>query len=74
MLPVILYVAYTLFINPAPNEWTLMLGFAGAFIVGVGLFNIVAAWIHQYLGHFVTLFCILGGGALTALSLFLLYN
>lgn len=74
LLPMAVYGAYTLFINPAPNEWTLVLGLAGTFIVGIGLFNIVAAWIHQYLGHFLTFICIFGGGALTAFSLFLLYN
>mgnify|MGYP006992116207 FL=1 len=70
----VIYLTYTLAINPAPNEWTLILGQAGTFIIGIGLFNIVAAWIHQYLGHFLTFICIFGGGVLTALSLFLLYN
>ena len=74
LLPMVVYGAYTLFINPAPNEWTLVLGLAGTFIVGIGLFNIVAAWIHQYLGHFLTVFCILGGGVLTLLSLLFLYQ
>ena len=74
LLPMIIYLAYTLAINPAPNEWTLILGQAGTFIIGIGLFNIVAAWIHQYLGHFFTFICIFVGGILTVLSLFLLYN
>lgn len=74
LLPMIVYLVYTLAINPAPSEWTLLLGQAGTFIIGIGLFNIVGAWIHQYLGHFLTFICILGGLALTALSLFLLYN
>lgn len=74
MLPQILYIAYCVFINPAPNEWTIILGLIGAFIVGIGLFNIVAAWIHQYMGHLLTIVCLLGGTALTALSLYLLYT
>lgn len=74
LLPMVIYITYTLAINPAPNEWTLILGQAGTFVIGIGLFNIVAAWIHQYLGHFLTFICIFGGGVLTALSLFLLYN
>ena len=74
LFPMVIYLTYTLAINPAPNEWTLILGQAGTFIIGIGLFNIVAAWIHQYLGHFLTFICIFGGGVLTALSLFLLYN
>ena len=74
MLPQIIYLAYCLFINPAPNEWTLMLGYVGTFIVGIGLFNIVAAWIHQYLGHLLTAVCLLGGTALTLFSMYLLYT
>lgn len=74
MLPQILYLAYCLFINPAPNEWALMLGYVGTFIIGVGLFNIVAAWIHQYLGHLLTAICLLGGTALTLFSMYLLYT
>lgn len=74
LLPVFVYLAYVLFINPAPNDWKLILGSAGAFIMGIGFFNIVAAWIHQYLGHSVTVFCIVGGAGLTALSMILLYG
>ena len=74
MLPVFAFVAYIEYINPAENDGWSFVGFVGAFTVGVGLFNIVAAWIHQYLGHFLTIFCILGGSAITALSLFFLYS
>lgn len=74
LIPMLVYLAYTIFINPSPNEWPLALGALGAFIFGVGLFNIVAAWIHQHLGHLLTIICILSGGLLTALSLFLLYK
>ena len=74
MLPSIIYIAYCLFINPAPDEWWLILGVVGTFIIGVGLFNIVAAWIHQYLGHMLTLLCLLGGLVITVISLFLLYT
>ena len=74
MLPVIVFLVYVLAINPAPNRWTILIGWIGAFIFGVGLFNIVAAWIHQYLGHKVTVACLLIGAALIALGLFLLYH
>ncbi len=74
MLPVFIYIAYTYYFNPAPNEWALMLGFVGSFTIGIGFFNIVAAWIHQYLGHLLTFVCFIGGSALTVISLFLLYN
>lgn len=74
MLPQIIYLVYITVINPAPNEWTIMLGYVGSFIVGIGLFNIIAAWIHQYLGHLLTILCLLGGTALTLLSMYLLYT
>ena len=74
MLPQIIYLAYIIAINPAPNEGWIMLGYVGTFVVGIGLFNIVAAWIHQYLGHLLTAMCLLGGTALTFLSLHLLYT
>ena len=74
MLPQIMYLIYVIAINPAPNEWTIMLGYIGAFAVGIGLFNIVAAWIHQYFGHLLTAVCLLGGTALIWLSMYLLYT
>ena len=74
MIPQIIYIAYVAFINPAPNEWLIILGLVGAFIVGTGFFNIVAAWIHQYLGHLFTVICLIGGAALTFLSMYLLYT
>ena len=74
LLPMGIYHVYTSFINPAPNEWPIALGGLGTFIIGVGFFNIVAAWIHQYLGHLLTIVCWLGGAAITWLSLYLLYT
>ncbi len=72
LLPMTIYVIYT-GINRAPNEWPILLGFIGTFIIGTGLFNIVGAWIHQYLGHLFTTVCLLGGTLLTLFSLYLLY-
>ena len=83
MIPIINYTAYVFFINPPMavdvsitimDFIIAMLGFAGAFVVGVGLFNIVAAWIHQYLGHLLTAVCLLGGTALNLFSMYLLYT
>lgn len=73
MLPVFPFVAYVEYINPVKNDMWILVGFVGTFAIGVGLFNIVAAWIHQYLGHLLTLICFFGGSILTALSLFMLY-
>lgn len=73
VLPIVIFLVFTLAIFPAPNSPLLLLGFAGAFIFGVGLFNIVAAWIHQYLGHLVTILSFIIGIILIAFSCLLLY-
>lgn len=44
-------------------------GWIGAFLVGIGLFNLVAIIIRQYLGHLLTILCFLIGGGLIGLSL-----
>lgn len=61
---------YCLWIGEA-NLWAL-LGVAGAFIMGIGMFNIVAAILHQYLGHVVTVGCFLLGGVMIGVSLLLI--
>ena len=55
-----------------PNNGWLLLGVLGGFIAGVGLFNLVAAWLHQYLGHLFTLLCLLTGSGLMAFTWFVL--
>lgn len=55
------------------NGWMLP-GFLGGMSVGLGFFNIVAAWMHQYLGHFMTiLFFLIGlimmGGSLAMMQM-----
>ena len=71
VLPMVGYLVCAVLLE-LPSEWPLLLGMAGAFVFGVGLFNLVAAWMHQYLGHLLTAVCLLGGGALTAWSFVLL--
>ena len=46
----------------------------GCFVMGVGLFNIVAAFIHQYLGHKLTVVCLLGGGCIVFGSMYMMSN
>lgn len=55
-----------------PNNGWILLGVVGGFVAGVGLFNLVAAWLHQYLGHVFTLVCLLVGGGLMAFTWFVL--
>lgn len=73
LLPLIIFYVFTDYIYPVPDSGWDVLGMAGSFIIGAGLFNIVAAWIKQYLGHMFTIACFLAGGVLVALSCALLY-
>ncbi len=69
--PVVIYCIYAFSINPDGNGW-LVLGWVGAFIVGIGLFNFVAIIIKQYLGHMVSILSFLIGGIMVAISLHML--
>lgn len=74
VLPLILLLLVTVIWYPSPNSGFLVLAIAGCFIIGIGLFNIVAAWIGQYLGHWVTVGCFLLGGGFVSISLVIIYN
>ena len=50
------------------------LAIIGCFVMGIGLFNIVAAFIHQYLGHKLTVISLLGGGICTAAATFMMWH
>ena len=71
--PVAVWLVYSQVINPAPNSAWLMLGWLGAFIFGIGLFNFVAAILKQYLGHWLSIICFLLGMLLVAISVAKLY-
>ena len=72
--PVMAYIIIFEIFLDAPNSGWLMLGVMGAFVVGIGLFNIVAAFFDQYLGHIVTFGALLIGGAMIGASWFLLFD
>jgi len=74
-LPLAVYIIYMLGLNgdQIVGGWA-FLALLGCMVMGVGLFNIVAAFIHQYLGHRLTFGCLLGGGAMLALSIFMINN
>lgn len=74
LLPQIILILVTCVFFPAPNSGFLILAMLGCFIIGIGIFNIVAAWIGQYLGHWVTFGCFLLGGLLVAISCVILYT
>ena len=71
LTPFLAYALYTEIALSAASGW-LILGWVGAFIIGIGLFNFVALIIKQYLGHWVSILCFLIGGILVAVSLHLL--
>ena len=67
MFPVILYL---FFVIPYDiNSAWMILGWVGAFIVGIGFFNFVAIIIKQYLGHLVSILSFVIGGVLIWISL-----
>ena len=74
VLPLIILLLVTVIWYPTPNSGFLLLAGAGCFIIGIGLFNIVAAWIGQYLGHWVTIGCFSLGCALVSISLVIMYH
>jgi hypothetical protein len=71
LLPLIIYVILTTIFFQQGNGW-ILLGLVGSMAIGVGLFNIVAAWIDQYLGHMLTILSLGIGAAFVAISCLLL--
>ena len=66
--PMVLFILY---LDAAPGGltlWSALFGLAGGFCLGVGLFNIVAAFLGQYLGHKVTGYAICWGVALMIIA------
>ncbi len=57
-------------LTPIKNGW-LVLGFFGGALFGTGLFSLLMAWIHQYMGHKATALLLVLGAALMGLSVLL---
>lgn len=72
MLPIVVYLIFAIPVCDTNNSPWIMLGWVGAFIVGVGLFNFVAIFIKQYLGLFVSVASFIIGGVMIALSFHLM--
>ena len=70
MLPIVLYLVFVIPLD-INSPW-LMLGWVGAFVIGIGLFNFVAIIIKQYLGHLVSILSFGIGSVLIWLSLVLM--
>lgn len=73
VLPLVILLLVTEVFFPVPSSGFLIMAMAGCFIIGIGIFNIVAAWIGQYLGHAVTIGCFSVGGILVAISCIIIY-
>ncbi len=73
-LPLFAYVIGISFLTQGRESGWLIVGFIGAFLIGIGLFNIVAAWIGQYLGHFVTAACFILGALMIGFTVLMLGN
>jgi cation transport ATPase len=73
ILPVLVYISIFITVDQGNPDFNVLvlLGLIGAFMIGIGFFNLVAAFLNQYLGHKVTLICILGGLLLCVISLIL---
>ena len=67
MLPVVVYLIFVLPYN-INSPW-IMLGWVGGFVIGIGLFNLVAIIIKQYLGHLVSILSFIIGSILIWISL-----
>ncbi len=64
---------YTIYCSSAGyNGGWIALGFVGAFVFGIGLFNFVALIIKQYLGHLVSIVSFLTGSILIAVSILMM--
>ena len=72
MLPLLLLIVYFVAGGDEPVGGWAILAILGCLVIGVGLFNIVAAIIRQYLGHLLTAICLGGGGLIVALSIFMI--
>lgn len=59
-------------LDDSGSAW-MVLAFIGCLVMGVGLFNLVAIIIKQYLGHLLTIICLLGGGSLIAISCVIMF-
>lgn len=72
MLPATLFYFVICNIFGAEINKEAILGLLGGVVMGIGLFNIVAAWLHQYLGHVLTIICFSVGIVMMAVSCFLI--
>ncbi|MBQ9756794.1 MAG: hypothetical protein IJW15_00030 [Clostridia bacterium] len=74
ILPSLAYILLETRFFDAPNSPLLLLGWAGAFCVGIAAFGVVAAWMKQYPGHVFTVTCCCLGVFLVVVSHIFLFK
>ena len=73
LLPMVVFGALACFVFDIVGKgWQTTLGIIGSISLGVGLFNISAAWIDQYLGHRFTIICFAIGALMVTASCLLI--
>ncbi len=73
LLPMVVYGALACFVfNIEGKGWQALVGILGSISLGVGLFNISAAWMDQYLGHRLTIICFVIGALMVTASCLLI--
>ena len=64
-------ICFCLLVGQGTESRWMILGCAGGFIFGIGLFNFTAIIIKQYLGHLVSIISFVAGGLMMLISWFL---
>ncbi|MBR3052981.1 MAG: hypothetical protein IKG59_02505, partial [Firmicutes bacterium] len=64
MIPMMVFLCVAFAINDEVGLGPGIIGLLGGFTISAGLINIIQAWLHEYLGHIVTLACFACGSAL----------
>lgn len=64
-------VIFAILAGSGTDSYWMLLGCAGGFIFGIGLFNFVGIIIKQYMGHWFSLICFMLGSVIMLISWFL---
>ena len=73
IIPLPVYLLFTVFLFPAPNSGFLVLGIVGSFAIGIGLMNIAGLYDDNYFGHAVTAIFLGIGSLLILVSSLIMY-
>lgn len=74
ILPLFLYLLFTVVIFPSPNSAFLCIGIIGSFVIGLGFISIAGLLDNLYWGHFLTFAAIGFGAILILVSSIIMYS